>query len=93
MAVTPIWPEASAVNENGEITFHGRTAESLLGEFGSPLYLIDTDEVRQRAERFVRAAASAFDNTVTAVCGTRAPMLGSARRASSSRFSHRTHGI
>ena len=35
----------------------------------------------------------AFDNTVTAVCGTRAPMLGSARRASSSRFSHRTHGI
>ena len=67
MAVTPIWPEASAVNENGEITFHGRTAESLLGEFGSPLYLIDTDEVRQRAERFVRAAASAFDNTVTHV--------------------------
>ena len=67
MAVTPIWPEASAVNENGEITFHGRTAASLLDEFGSPLYLIDTDEVRHRAERFVHAAANAFDNTVTHV--------------------------
>jgi len=29
MAVTPIWPEASAVNENGEITFHGRTYRNI----------------------------------------------------------------
>ena len=67
MPVTPIWPEASAIDENGAITFHGRTAESLLDEFGSPLYLIDTDEVKHRAETFVHAAANAFDNTVTHV--------------------------
>ena len=51
MPITPIWPAGSAVNDNGEITFHGRTAESLLDEFGSPLYVIDTDEVRARAPR------------------------------------------
>ena len=67
MPVTPIWPEASAIDENGAITFHGRTAESLLDEFGSPLYVIDTDDVKHRAETFVHAAATAFDNTVTHV--------------------------
>lgn len=28
MAVTPIWPAGSNVNEQGEITFHGRTAKA-----------------------------------------------------------------
>ncbi len=67
MAVTPIWPAGSNVNEQGEITFHGRTAESLLNEFGSPLYVIDTDDVRARAAKFVKSAANAFNNTVTHV--------------------------
>ena len=56
--ITPIWPVATAVNAEGALTFHGRTAESLLDEFGSPLYLIDTDEVSARARYFVRAARS-----------------------------------
>ena len=55
------------MNEQGEITFHGRTAESLLNEFGSPLYVIDTDDVRARAAKFVKSAANAFNNTVTHV--------------------------
>ncbi|WP_287057631.1 diaminopimelate decarboxylase [Bifidobacterium sp.] len=67
MSVSPIWPAGSAVNAEGEITFHGRTAESLLDEFGSPLYVIDTDEVRDRATKFVHSAANAFSNTVTHV--------------------------
>ncbi|OZG62011.1 diaminopimelate decarboxylase [Bifidobacterium lemurum] len=67
MPITPIWPEATAVNETGELTFHGRTASSLLDEFGSPLYLIDTDEVAVRARRFVRAAADAFTTSTTHV--------------------------
>ena len=67
MPVSPIWPAGSAVNAEGEITFHGRTAESLLDEFGSPLYVIDTDEVRDRATKFVHSAANAFNNTVTHV--------------------------
>ncbi|MEO5391373.1 diaminopimelate decarboxylase, partial [Bifidobacterium adolescentis] len=67
MPVSPIWPAGSAVNAEGEITFHGRTAASLLDEFGSPLYVIDTDEVRDRATKFVHSAANAFNNTVTHV--------------------------
>ena len=67
MPITPIWPAGSAVNAEGEITFHGRTAESLLDEFGSPLYVVDTDDVRARATKFVQAAANAFNNTVTHV--------------------------
>ena len=65
--ITPIWPGATAVNAEGALTFHGRTAESLLDEFGSPLYLIDTDEVSARARYFVRAAADAFTNSTTHV--------------------------
>ena len=65
--ITPIWPVATAVNAEGALTFHGRTAESLLDEFGSPLYLIDTDEVSARARYFVRVAADAFTNSTTHV--------------------------
>ncbi|NMM98478.1 MULTISPECIES: diaminopimelate decarboxylase family protein [Bifidobacterium] len=68
MPITPIWPAATAIDPaTGAITFHGRTAESLLDEFGSPLYLIDADEVNERAHHFVRAAANAFNNSTTHV--------------------------
>lgn len=67
MGITGIWPEATAFNEAGELTFHGRSAASLLSEFGSPLYLVDTDEVRLRARRFVKAAADAFTTGTTHV--------------------------
>ncbi|WEV75613.1 diaminopimelate decarboxylase [Bifidobacterium sp. ESL0800] len=67
MGITPIWPEATAFNSDGELTFHGHSAASLLDEFGSPLYLIDTDEVRTRAEKFVCAAADAFNTSTTHV--------------------------
>ena len=67
MPISPIWPASTAVNANGAIAFHGRTAESLLDEFGSPLYLIDTDEVSARAKHFVRAAAEAFNTSTTHV--------------------------
>lgn len=67
MAVTPIWPQATALDADGALTFHGRTAASLLDEFGSPLYVMDVDEVQARARRFVAAAAEAFHNTTTHV--------------------------
>ncbi|KAA8829434.1 diaminopimelate decarboxylase family protein [Bifidobacterium tissieri] len=65
--ITPIWPAATTINDDGAVEFHGRTAASLLDEFGSPLYLIDTDEVAARARYFVRAAADAFNNSTTHV--------------------------
>ncbi|MDF7663330.1 diaminopimelate decarboxylase [Bifidobacterium sp. ESL0763] len=65
MGITSIWPEATAFNADGELAFHGHGVSSLLDEFGSPLYLIDTDEVRKRAQRFMRAAADAFATSTT----------------------------
>ena len=67
MSITPIWPAASAVDADGALTFHGRTAASLIEEFGSPLYLLDIDEVTARARYFVASAAKAFANTTTHV--------------------------
>ncbi|KAB5604132.1 diaminopimelate decarboxylase family protein [Bifidobacterium jacchi] len=66
--VTPIWPAATAIAPaSGELTFHGIPASALLDEFGSPLYVIDTDEVAARARYFVDAAANAFNNATTHV--------------------------
>ena len=67
MALTPIWPKATDIDANGALTFHGRAGAQLLDEFGSPLYLIDTDEVAERARTFVRAAAEAFSTSTTHV--------------------------
>ncbi|EFA22197.1 diaminopimelate decarboxylase family protein [Bifidobacterium gallicum] len=67
MALTPIWPSATERTADGQVAFHGITATQLLDEFGSPLYVIDTDEVRDRARAFVEAAANAFHNTTTHV--------------------------
>lgn len=67
MGITSIWPEATDFNADGELTFHGHAASSLLDEFGSPLYLIDTDEVRARAQKFVRSASEAFNTNTTHV--------------------------
>ncbi|KFI41761.1 diaminopimelate decarboxylase [Bifidobacterium animalis subsp. animalis] len=67
MAISPIWPADTARNSNGELTFHGITASTLLDEFGSPLYVLDLDEVRARASHFVKAAAHAFTNNTTHV--------------------------
>ena len=63
MSVSPIWPAGSAVNAEGEITFHGRTAASLLDEFGSPLYVIDTDDVRARATKIRARRVPRVNNT------------------------------
>ncbi len=67
MALTPIWPKATDIDANGALTFHGRAGAQLLDEFGSPLYLIDTDEVAERARTFVEAAAEAFSTSTTHV--------------------------
>lgn len=67
MGIGAIWPQATAIDDDGELTFHGRRADALLDEFGSPLYLMDTDEVEARATRFLEAARTAFGNSTTHV--------------------------
>ncbi|KFI66186.1 diaminopimelate decarboxylase family protein [Bifidobacterium cuniculi] len=65
--LTFIWPTAADRDDSGAIAFHGITAAQLLDEFGSPLYVIDVDEVRDRARFFRKAAQDAFANTTVHV--------------------------
>lgn len=67
MAISPIWPQDTARDAAGELTFHGITASALADEYGTPLYIYDLDEVRARARHFVNAAAAAFSNNTTHV--------------------------
>ncbi|WP_314686169.1 diaminopimelate decarboxylase [uncultured Bifidobacterium sp.] len=67
MEPSAIWPSGAGVDDAGALTVHGRTAQALLGEFGSPLYVMDLDEVRTRARRFVAAAADGFPTSTTRV--------------------------
>lgn len=67
MSLSKIWPTGADRAENGELTFHGITSTALLNQFGSPLYVIDTDELGERAHTFVMVAAHAFANDTTHV--------------------------
>ena len=67
MGVTDIWPDASENNASGELTLRGYSVSALLKQFGSPLYVVDTEEVRQRARRFVEAATEAFNTSTVKV--------------------------
>lgn len=67
MAMSSIWPTSCARDPQGALTIHGISAQQLLEDFGSPLYVIDLDEVRTRATFFAHAAAQAFSNTTTHV--------------------------
>ena len=62
-----VWPAGCSIDSDGALTFHGRSAQSLLDEFGSPLYVMDTDDIDARAHHFVHAAATAFSNATTHV--------------------------
>ncbi|WP_300768371.1 diaminopimelate decarboxylase [uncultured Bifidobacterium sp.] len=67
MESSGIWPRGVERDGHGSIEVHGRSVSSLLDEFGSPLYVVDMDDLRGRAESFVCAAASAFPTATTHV--------------------------
>lgn len=46
-----IWPAHSELSQAGELTIAGVGVHQLAAEFGTPLYVIDEAEVRERAER------------------------------------------
>ena len=47
-------------NENGILTFAGQNTEELAKEYGTPLYLIDEDRVRQRCSTYREGMQAAF---------------------------------
>lgn len=62
-----IWPAGATLNAQGELEFYSRSAQSLLEEFGSPLYVMDCDDIAERAARFHDAAVRAFSTTTVHV--------------------------
>ncbi len=51
-----VWPASAGRDDDGRLTIAGVTANDLVSRYGSPLLVLDEDEVRSRA----RAAAGAF---------------------------------
>jgi diaminopimelate decarboxylase len=50
-----IWPASAARNNEGEITVGGVTVSNLANQYGTPLYVFDEADVRQRARDYVSA--------------------------------------
>lgn len=50
-----IWPASASRNDQGEITVGGVTASNLAIQYGTPLYVFDEADVRQRARDYVAA--------------------------------------
>jgi diaminopimelate decarboxylase len=50
-----VWPASAARTDAGELTFAGVAASELAARFGTPLYVLDEDDVRRRA-RGIHAA-------------------------------------
>lgn len=48
------------VNENGVLTFNGYSAEDLIKEYGSPLYVFDENKIRENARIYVNAMKKYF---------------------------------
>ncbi|THG35631.1 diaminopimelate decarboxylase [Glaciibacter flavus] len=55
-----VWP-ASALREDGRMLIAGIPVTALAARFGTPLYVLDEEEVRSRAVRIRSAFAEAFD--------------------------------
>ena len=50
-----IWPASARRNDDGVLTVAGRTVTELVAEFGSPLFIMDEQDVRARARAYVKA--------------------------------------
>lgn len=64
--LSAIWP-TSAHMADGVLSLHGFSAAQLLDSFGSPLYVLDMDEVVNRARHFREAAQKAFSTSTIEV--------------------------
>jgi len=53
--VSGLWPLGTRRDEQGQLVVAGHRIEDLLGEFGSPLYVMDELDFRRRAREFAQA--------------------------------------
>lgn len=59
-----IWPQGVAREAGGEIAVHGIGVGELAQQYDTPLHVLDSDDLRQRARRYVEAFRGDADVTV-----------------------------
>lgn len=64
--LSSIWPKAAS-RTSGVVGLHGFSVAQLLSAFGSPLYVMDMDEVVERVVAFRKAVAEAFSTSTASV--------------------------
>jgi diaminopimelate decarboxylase len=61
IAVSPVYPAGSRVNERGHLEIAGCDVVELAGRFGTPAYIYAEDDIRGRAREYLRAFADRTD--------------------------------
>jgi diaminopimelate decarboxylase len=61
IATSPVYPAGSRVNERGHLEIAGCDVVELAERFGTPAYIYADDDIRSRAEEYVRAFAERTD--------------------------------
>jgi len=60
-----VWPETARRDAEGEFTIGGITVDELANQFGTPLYVIDEQDFRNRAARVKKALTDAAERIGT----------------------------
>ena len=55
------------VNEKGHLTFAGMDTVDLANKYGTPLYLMDEDRIRERCRTYHNALKEAFGDSANAL--------------------------
>lgn len=50
-----VWPEGMRRTSSGDLHLHGRPVADLTHAFGTPIFLLDEDDFRQRAREYAQA--------------------------------------
>ena len=53
-----------SVNEKGHLTFAGQDTTLLAERYGTPLYLLDEDRVRENCRTYVRSMSENFSDSL-----------------------------
>src|SRR5829696_6036103 len=61
IAASPVYPAGSRVNESGHLEIAGCDVVELAERFGTPSYIYAEDDIRRRAEEYLRAFAERTD--------------------------------
>jgi diaminopimelate decarboxylase len=62
IAASPVYPAGSRVNEKGHLEIAGCDVVELAARFGTPAYIYAEDDIRGRAEEYVRGFAGRTDS-------------------------------